>query len=132
MRGGWARAYGRDDRRQTPGATTGGGDMFARVSGYDFPPERAEQVIRGFDDDPALETIPGVVEAYLLIDRAAGRALTMTVWESEDALRASEEAANRIRGRASGSADGRVRRVDRYEVALHDRFERRVTEVPSA
>ena len=96
--------------------------MFARVSSYEFPPERADEVVRGFDEDDVLPSIPGVVEAYLLLDRAAGRALTMTVWETEEALRSSEEAANRIRGRASGSADGRVRRVDRYEVALRERF----------
>jgi heme-degrading monooxygenase HmoA len=106
--------------------------MFARVSSYEFPPERADEVVRGFDEDATLPTIPGVVEAYLLIDRAAGRALTMTVWETEEAMRSSEEAANRIRGQASGSADGRVRRVDRYEVALHERFAPRDAELGRA
>ncbi|HSJ73291.1 MAG TPA: antibiotic biosynthesis monooxygenase [Miltoncostaeaceae bacterium] len=96
--------------------------MYARVSSYEFPPERADEIVRSFDEDDDLPALAGVAEAYLLVDRAAGRALTMTVWESEEALRSSEGSANRIRGRATGSAGGSVRRVDRYEVALHERF----------
>jgi hypothetical protein len=43
----------------------------------------------------------------------------MTLWESEDALRASEESADQVRRAAAGDA---VRDVDRYEVALHESF----------
>lgn len=96
--------------------------MHARVSSYEFPPERADELMRTFDEDRSLEAIPGIVEAYMLLDRAAGRALSITLWETEAALRASEEEANRIRARATAPAGGRVSRVDRYEVALHERF----------
>jgi hypothetical protein len=32
-----------------------------------------------------------------LVDRGSGKALTMTLWESEEAMRASEEEANQFR-----------------------------------
>jgi len=96
--------------------------MHARVSSYEFPPERADEVIAAFDADDRLPALAGVVEAYLLVDREAGTALTLTVWEDEAALRATERAADEIRAGATGPAGGAVRRVDRYEVALHERF----------
>lgn len=97
--------------------------MHARVSTYEFPPDRADEVIRGFDEDRSLEAIPGIVEAYMLIDRAAGRAMSVTLWETEAALQASEEEAHLIRARATGPAGGSVGRIERYEVALHERFD---------
>lgn len=66
--------------------------------------------------------LDGAKSAYLLLDRRSGKALTITLWESEEALRASEEAANKLRGDAAGSAGGTVQDVERYEVALYEQF----------
>ena len=96
--------------------------MWARVSSYEFGGEaNVDEGIRTFErsmTDDAFQ-MEGMRDAYLLIDRATGKALTMTLWESEEALRASEESADQLRRAAAGDA---VRTVDRYEVALHESF----------
>jgi heme-degrading monooxygenase HmoA len=96
--------------------------MYARVSTYDIPAERMDEAIAAFDADDRVPVMPGILEAYLLVDRPAGTALTITLWEDEAAMRATEEGAHQVRTEASGSARGTVRGVDRYEVALHERF----------
>jgi heme-degrading monooxygenase HmoA len=97
--------------------------MFARVSTYQFPPDQADQGAEAFNraTEP-LRQMDGVRSAYFLLDRASGKALTITLWESEQAMTASEEAANRIRSDAAGSAGGTVQTVERYEVAFHQEF----------
>lgn len=96
--------------------------MWARVTSYDFgADENVDEGVRAFeraltDEDFHMD---GMRDAYLLVDREAGKALTMTLWESEQALRASEESADQVRRAAAGDA---VRDVDRYEVALHESF----------
>jgi heme-degrading monooxygenase HmoA len=82
--------------------------------------EQLEEGIRGFERGlDALRELEGVREAYLLVDRASGKAATMTLWESEGALRASEDVADRVRRDAAGDA---VRSVERYEVVRRERF----------
>jgi heme-degrading monooxygenase HmoA len=97
--------------------------MFARVSSYQFAPDQADQGAQAFDRTTAsLRQMEGIRSAYFLLDRVSGKALTITLWESEQAMTASEEAANRIRSDAAGSAGGTVRTVERYEVAFHQEF----------
>jgi hypothetical protein len=59
--------------------------------------------------------------AILLIDREAGEALAITLWEDEHALRASEERANALRAEAA-SEMGAIQepKVGRYEVAVFE------------
>jgi heme-degrading monooxygenase HmoA len=97
--------------------------MFARVSSYQFPADQAEQAVQAFATamNP-LRQLDGATGAYLLLDRGSGKALTITLWQSEEALRASEEAANQLRSDAAGSAAGTVQAVERYEVALDEQF----------
>ena len=42
-----------------------------------------------------IEQLDGYEGAYLLADRNSGTSVAITLWESEEAMRASEEAANR-------------------------------------
>jgi hypothetical protein len=48
--------------------------------------------------------------------------LHLVTSQSEEALQASGEAANKLRSDAAGSAAGTVQAVDRYEVALDEQF----------
>jgi heme-degrading monooxygenase HmoA len=94
--------------------------MYARVSTYELPPGELDAAVRGFRAGTAsLRRVEGAAAAYVLVDRTSGKALTLTLWESDDALRASEEQAERIRREAAGD---RVRAVERYEIALHETF----------
>jgi heme-degrading monooxygenase HmoA len=102
---------------------TEGGRMFARVSSYQFPADQADQAVQAFNTamNPVRQ-LDGAKGAYLLLDRSSGKALTITLWQSEEALRASEEAANKLRSDAAGSAGGTIQHVERYEVPLYEQF----------
>ena len=68
----------------------------------------------------AMRTVDGFLGAMLLIDRTTGSNLGLTFWESEEALRASEDVASaqRNNGAAAMGATG-APIVERFEVAYY-------------
>ena len=59
--------------------------------------------------------------AILLIDRQAGEAIAITLWVDEEALRASEEAADALRAAAADQMRAtQPPTVGRYEVAVFE------------
>jgi hypothetical protein len=71
---------------------------------------------------PAVRQIEGSKGVLWLVDRSTGKAMSITLWETEEAMRASEEAADQIRGESAQSAGGTVVSVDRFEVAIDESF----------
>jgi heme-degrading monooxygenase HmoA len=67
-----------------------------------------------------LPTAPGQTEgmkgAIFLTDRESGRIVVISLWDDEEALRASEPEAKRVREEVT--ADGETTSVEHYEVAL--------------
>ncbi len=55
-----------------------------------------------------------------LVDRHSGKTLGITFWESEEAMRASEEVANRLREESAEAGSGTIAGVERYEVGLFE------------
>src|SRR4028119_2105927 len=53
-------------------------------------------------------------------DRQSGKVLGVAFWESEEALRATEQAVSDVRSGAAGAADGIVAGVERYEVLVNE------------
>ena len=95
--------------------------MHARASHIAGSPENAEQGIATFKDSilPQLKSTEGNRGAMLLVDRASGNALAITLWEDEAAMTASEERANQMRRDASDQMGAEAEaRVERYEVAV--------------
>jgi heme-degrading monooxygenase HmoA len=94
--------------------------MFARVSTYQGPPEQLDQGINHARERilPAVRNIAGFSGVFFLADREIGKALTVTLWESEQAMQASEEEANRLRRESAEAAGERVEAVERYEVPI--------------
>jgi len=90
--------------------------VFARVSTYSGAPDQIDESIREGREQivPAVRQIPGCKGLLYLVDRSSGKAMSVTLWENEEALRASEEAANRIRGESV--------QVDRFDVAIDEPF----------
>src|SRR5262245_19617492 len=91
--------------------------MFARIGSWTGSPDdldrwitRARQEVK-----PSLQQDAGLAAAYWLVDRDNGRALIVTLWESEQAMRASEAARQR-RQAATSAATGATVRTERYEV----------------
>ena len=92
--------------------------MWARVARYVVEPERMDAAVVGFETaSQALSELRGTRGGYLLIDREDGSAMTVTLWDSHDALRASEVAAAGLRRQAMEEAEGNVASVGVYEVA---------------
>ena len=95
--------------------------MHARVSTYEGPPERIDEAIAAFDADDRLLDLKGLEDAYLLIDRESGRMVTVTLWDSREALDATAPSAGSIRTAAAGAGGQTVLSVEAYEVALRAR-----------
>ena len=94
--------------------------MFARVSTYQGDPGQIDQGL-AYDLEnilPKVNQIDGFEGLYYLVDRESGKALSMTLWASEQTMRASEEEANRLRTESAESASATVESVQRYEVAI--------------
>jgi heme-degrading monooxygenase HmoA len=90
--------------------------MYARVSTYTGD---ADELVRGFETARSdLQQIGGFTQAYFCVDRASGTGLTITLWESEQALEASAEQANQLRARAAEPAGATIDSVKHYEVAI--------------
>ena len=97
--------------------------MFARVADYRFPLDKLDQGVEAFNRGmESIGRLPGIREGYCLVDRAGGKAVTITLWESEQALIASVEAGKRVRNEGTTSAAGTVESVAEYEVVVHKQF----------
>lgn len=93
--------------------------MFARVNTFRGSPENVEQGLQVARETviPAVRSIPGNVGVINLVDRATGKSIGITLWESDAALRDSEQAASGVRSRAADDSNSQIVDVERYEVA---------------
>lgn len=84
--------------------------MFARVSTYRTSPESTTE---GPSEDTLRQvlSIPGCKGAYFLNGTGSDKALSITLWDSEETLTASQELANKIR-----SATAQEQKIDILEV----------------
>jgi heme-degrading monooxygenase HmoA len=90
--------------------------VHARVSTYAGDVDR---LIEGFGRQTDLvRRLDGFAHAYLFVDRGSGRAMTVTLWDSEEALEDSAARAAHLREEASETAGATIGSVDSYEVAL--------------
>lgn len=90
--------------------------MFARVSAY-HADENSEALIEAFQETIGpLQQVEGFSHAYFLVDADTGRAVSMTIWESEGAMAASETGGEKRRQRRSEISGASVDSVDHYEV----------------
>jgi hypothetical protein len=96
--------------------------MYARVTTIEGSSDQIDAGISNFRDNVVPFTREGGGKGSLLLaDRETGRVIAITLWESEDALRSSEEKANALRSQAAttgGAAQAPT--VERYEVAVFE------------
>ena len=92
--------------------------MFARVSQYAVSPEHLQRGHRAIEDHvvPALEMQPGYDGGLLLGNPESGKMLTVSLWEDEQAMHATDEAAFWFRAFGAEAAEGTVTDVETYEV----------------
>jgi heme-degrading monooxygenase HmoA len=67
---------------------------------------------------PQLRRVDGFKGALGLADRDRGRMKVVTLWDTFEALRESEEQANELRQRAAEGASARIADVKRFEVGF--------------
>ena len=96
--------------------------MFARVTTYELEEGRASESIDAFQ--PAIDHVrelDGLVDAYFLVERDGRHAITMTLWETLDAMERSRVAASSARTEAASD----VRRGGDEHVRARGRDPRR-------
>jgi exopolysaccharide biosynthesis protein len=91
--------------------------MYARVASFNLGEgidETIDQVrgeVESGNRPPGLEDAKGMM---MLVDRASGKSLGITLFDSEDAMKKGDEALNAMSPSGGGSRSG----VDFYEVAV--------------
>lgn len=92
--------------------------MHARVTRYEVAPENIDENLQ--TKKQVLPTEPGQTDemkgVVFLTDRENGTIVVISIWEDDDAMRASEDEATRVREEVTGP-DERAS-VEHYEVAV--------------
>ena len=96
--------------------------MFARVTTFEGPPEHVDDFRHALVEHmlPAVRRLEGYQGMLILAERQGGKVLGLSLWESEEAMDASEEAAYWFRTYGAEAASERVTSVERYEVVFSE------------
>jgi len=98
--------------------------MWARVSRYQFPEAEVERVIEQFNEAvDAFSGQPGLKRTDVLVNRRSGAGITVSVWESEESMNASAEAADRLRSDIALELLGWIEGVDQYELVRSEAYQ---------
>lgn len=93
--------------------------MYARATKLRSSPELLQEGIDHYEAGIAsFREIAGNRGAFLLVDRSAGTGIGVTLWETEEAMRASRQRADELRQQSAQESSGEVESVDEYEVAV--------------
>ena len=96
--------------------------MYARSTTIITEPTAVEKGIAFVRDEvlPAIQDMRGCRGLSMLVDREAGRGITTTSWESEEAMRATDEVVRPLRERAAAIMGGGAPTVAEWEiVSMH-------------
>ena len=96
--------------------------MFARVTAVQVSPGQVGPGIESFKQQvlPAAKSVDGYKGSLLLVDRATGKSIGITLWVSEEARQAAAAAVDDARKATIEAMGASVPPVDEYEVALAD------------
>jgi heme-degrading monooxygenase HmoA len=96
--------------------------MHARVTTLEVPPDRMDDATRHVREQvvPRLSQMEGFKGFVALGSRQSGKLQGVAFWESEEALRATDEAVVPIREGAAEAAGGTVAGVENYEVIVFE------------
>ena len=94
--------------------------MHARMGRVDFQPDKADDVINHVRENvvPQYDEADGFKGFTLLLDRSNGEGIGISFWESEDAMRASDEIGDRARAGAAEAGGGSDKGRQYFEVAI--------------
>jgi heme-degrading monooxygenase HmoA len=98
--------------------------MHARLTRFEGTPERIDDAVRQTEEVwvPRLREIDGFGGVVSLADRSNGTVVAITYWESEEAMRASQEKVTGVRKDAADAMGARSQPVvEHYEVVFEAR-----------
>jgi heme-degrading monooxygenase HmoA len=89
---------------------------------FEGSPDRLDDAVRKVREQvlPQLHQQDGFKGMMFLANYKSGELQLMSLWESAQAMRASEEEANRLRAGVAEAADQEIARVERYDVVLFE------------
>src|SRR5215203_4410595 len=95
--------------------------MHVRLTTIEGSPDRMDDAKRHTQEQtlPQLEKMEGFKGFVALGDRQSGKLIGVSFWESEEALRATDEAVPSVRSAAAEAAGGTVASVKKYEVFVN-------------
>lgn len=92
--------------------------MFARVTRY-HADEDTDKLLEGFGGTlGSLQLVDGFSHGYFMVEPSTKEAMSITVWVSEAAMKASTESAESRRQQRTESGSASVVSVDTYEIGL--------------
>ena len=96
--------------------------MYARSTTVQADPQRIDEGIAYIRDEvmPVLQSMPGCMGLSMLCDRASGRCIVTTSWDSEESMSASRDGVRAMREQAAGVMGGQFD-VQEWEIALMHR-----------
>jgi len=96
--------------------------MFARMSMLEGPPDQVDEGVRYVREQvlPLLQQQDGFRGFIALGDRQSGKVIGLSLWESEQAMQASEQTGDHTRSGSAQAVGGSVAGVERYEVGLFE------------
>jgi heme-degrading monooxygenase HmoA len=110
--------------RVNPPFATGGrsSGMHARVTTLEVPPDRMDDATRHVQEQvlPRLSQMEGFKGFIALGSRQSGKLQGVAFWESEQALRATDEAVVPVREGAAEATGGTVASVEEFEVSVFE------------
>ena len=94
--------------------------MHARVTTLHMDPSALDEATAQLerDDVPGFKQLDGFKGMTMVASRESGKAIALTFWESEEAMRGSEEAVKDARRRAAETGRAGEPEVEHYEVLL--------------
>ena len=97
--------------------------MFARTITTDSRPESLDEGLSYIQDHifPDVRSMPGCIGLSLVADRASGRCIATSAWETEEAMRESEQSVRPARQRAAEILGG-TPRVEEWELVVMHRM----------
>lgn len=94
--------------------------MFARVSTFQGSADDLDRMSKEAEAAVPVQ-LPGEKGILVIGDRQSGKSIAITFWEDEQAMRESEEAANKLRSDIAEGAGSQIVGVERFEVLIDQR-----------
>jgi hypothetical protein len=93
--------------------------MEARVSTYRGPVQRLDELLHGLHRiADEVQQLKGFQGAYVLVSRTSGKLMTITLWDTPEAVRDSAPEGDKIRVQVAYESGQRIQDVETFEVWL--------------